>query len=146
MIPRCSRYTLSIDCCRNVETEYFTESIERKAAASFSQGQRPPRYKYRQLFDSQVEVAEAGGIKMYSCDLNESAGETSRGGYFTRGIVKAAYDHEPPTSSHSLFLPMTSAFDSAYAFVQAKSPQQHPQFEPGRRNKYFPMAVYPSLY
>lgn len=146
LLPRCPKYTLSIDCCRNVETEYFAESIERQAAESFSQGQRPPRIKYRQLFDSQVEVAEIGGIKMYSCDLNESAGETSRGGYFTRGLVKSAYDHEPPSNTSNLFLPMTVAFDTAYAYVQAKAPQQHPQLEAGRRNKYFPWAVYPSLY
>lgn len=145
LLPRCPKYTLSIDCCRNVETEYVAESIERKVAASFSQGQRPPRFKYRQLFDSQVEVAEIGGIKMYSCDLNESAGETSRGGYFTRGLVKSAYDHEPPSNASNLFLPMSGAFDAAYTYVETKSPQQHPQFEPGRRNKYFPFAVYPSL-
>jgi len=145
LVPRCSKYTLSIDCCRNVKTEYFAEAIERKAAASFSLIQRPPRYKYRQLFDSRVETAENGGTKMYSCNLNESAGETSRGGYFTRGLVKSAYDSEPSTNTNSLFLPMTGAFDTAYTYVQAKSPQQHPQFEPGRRNNYFPWAVYPSF-
>jgi len=140
--PSCLRSTLSIDCCRNVEEEGIYESALSMLAMDSLRKEATSRIEYRKLFNSGVYEAETGCIRMYSCNIGESADESPSGGFFTRGLVETAAWRIQ--KGKDLILDMHQAFDDAYDYVQRKNPAQHPQLYAGRRKRFFPWAVSPN--
>ena len=138
--PRC---TIVVDACRQVvSAELLTErmmfgSLVTKAAED--------RAAYRELFDRAVLQAERGAIFMYACDIGEAAGESSRsGGYYSQYLVQCSKDwHGNAPSGSSYYFSTWNAHACAAARTTARRGQQRPQYDGGRRNGHFPMAVKP---
>lgn len=129
------------DTCRKVtvlEMEYEVRGF-RNLMAEKRAHFRPDAKKCRELFDKSITEAEKGPITMYSCDLNEAAGESSRGGYFSCGLleISAAWADRGDGS----VLRSNTAFTGAAAYTTNKNPQQHPVQEAGRRLVHLPFAV-----
>ena len=131
------KMTLVIDSCRQVfhTDEMFEDSY---AADSLSKSMRfMDRKAHRDLYDQEVELAPRGIEILYSCDFDESAGESTSGGYFTQGLIRSAgYNN-----NRNGVLSVEKAFEMAKHYVKIKSIQQNPVFEGGRRIKHFPFAV-----
>lgn len=137
--PGNPRSIIIADACRNVTVQEpirFAEDLREMAKAAHLN-----RDRCRRLFDEAVARAERGVIVMYSCDLNESAGESNRGGYFSRALTEYAMGWEDAQQREAL-LTTDSAFESAAVLTTKRQAQQHPQYQPGRRKVHFPFAVH----
>jgi hypothetical protein len=144
--PRSRRHIVVIDACRKVRT--ITETIEKMARAMFaSESLLPDSQKCRELFDSAINDAEEGRIVIYSCQENQSAGEDSKGGVFTRALVQAGESWSVGTHRSQFgrgtraVLGLDIAFEKAKTETYRVNAPQSPTWTPGRRMRHFPFAV-----
>lgn len=137
------RQLLIVDACRSLtefaEEPTLLEGIEK--VASFT-----PSYTQscRRLYDSYISRAEQGRSILYSCSINQSAGESTRGGHFARALVRLATRWaraagRPYTATETLDVP--AAFGPTEQFVYSNHFPQRPIMENGRRRFSFPLAV-----
>ncbi len=141
LLPNTERCTVVIDACRKVMREVFMESYQLSVAEVRKYAEFARTRNFRQEFETLVEKAEKGFVFLYSCNLDEAAGESRRGGYFSRALVEAGKAFGDRNADGSKWYPMNSAFDAAAVTTTGYNPAQHPQFEPGRRLVHFPFAV-----
>lgn len=78
LIPNTKRCTVVIDACRGLAREQVTESIHLSTRVAVKFGEAITK-DYRREFDRRILEAEQGAIFLYSCGVNEFAGETERG-------------------------------------------------------------------
>lgn len=142
--PGTARFTCLIDTCRKVEAAPLVLEA-RKFANAAKALKYDYRWRCRQLFDDALSNSERGTISLFSCDLDEAAGETKEGGYFTSSLLDSANVWKDSLSGGlSSSLDLYSAFTRSVDAVHRTSHnQQHPQFQGGRRLRYFPWAVRP---
>ena len=135
--PKCDRVLMVCDSCRGVER---AKNIKSALAMSNLDGPQQ-RALAKAAFCKSVSAAEKGIIKMFSCGLNESAGETNQGGVFSQSLVHAGIEWASNHSEKNT----PKAFDAFEAFKIAKSKvsdqRQNPEYEGGRRRKHFTWAV-----
>jgi len=141
LIPDSDRATMVVDACRNVMPEIFSESIQLSLNQRMKYAKAMVRRDYRKDFETQVANAEKGYVFLHSCDLDESAGESARGGYFSRFLLEAGAEFAAHNTDGSKWYPMDAAFANAAAATTDRNRTQHPQFEPGRRRVHFPWGV-----
>jgi hypothetical protein len=129
--------TIVIDACREVHV------IKEDITATFAMDELSKRMLYadraahRKLFDDAITSAPMGAEYLYSCNLDEAAGESSEGGYFTQALLRSGKNF----NKKACVLTVDDAFREGKYYVTAKAPQQHPVFEGGRRLTHFPFAV-----
>jgi hypothetical protein len=132
------KITIVVDACR--EVHYLKEDL----SAVFAMDELSKRMlcadkeKYRKLYDEQIEQAPTGAEYLYSCNLNESAGESSQGGYFTQALLRCGEKFDKNNSVYTVH----DAFWCAYVRLSNKASQQNPVFEGGRRLTHYPFAVF----
>lgn len=140
LVPDTDRCSMVVDACRHVMREIFTKSFqfslnEARAYAKFAEAR-----DYRQEFEDAVANAEKGTIFLYGCDLDESAGESETGGYFSRYLVEGGLAYARNRGWDRLYS-TRSAFQFAAEATTGRNKQQHPKYEPGRRLVHFPFGV-----
>lgn len=129
--------TIVIDACREVHL------IQEDLAATFAMDALSKRMLYadraahKRLFDAAIAAAPMGAEYLYSCDLNEAAGESREGGYFTQALLRIGENF----NKKGCVFTVDEAFRAGKYYVTAKAPQQRPVFEGGRRLTHFPFAV-----
>lgn len=139
--PRC---TVVIDACRQlVKGKALLEAFSVKEmvrSAAFRD-----RLAYREVFDSAVAQAERGVIRLFSCSVEESANESpTSGGYYTDALLGCCSKwHDRAEKGKRLYYSVWPAHECAVANTTLRESRQHPEFNGGRRNKYFPLAVKP---
>jgi hypothetical protein len=140
LIPNVERCTIVVDACRNVVSERLLESIEfslaRQKYMKFAEDRNA-----RRDFEVQVAKAEKGYEFLYSCGLNESAGDTPTGGFFSWYLVQGGNEFAQRNEGGKNWYSVKSAFNFAAKKTTERHRPQHPQFEPGRRTEHFPFAV-----
>lgn len=127
-----------VDACRHVEN-VDDRPLLRNAQLREAFERSDFRTRCRALYETRFEATETGRIELYSCALNESAGETRAGGRFTKALIESAA--EWAISGLGLG---DHVIDTRTSFVTARSrvnPRQHPEYWPGRRLHHFPFAV-----
>lgn len=134
----CNREFVVIDACRKVE---HVAEPEKRIFANLSEMEKSgyTRLQCRALFERKVMEAEGGRIEMYSCDLDQAAGESPRGGHFTRALLDGARQW-----ANSLTYSGSHALSTREAFAIAEKgtrKPQRPQYRPGRRLVHFPFGV-----
>jgi hypothetical protein len=130
-----------IDACRNVMPEIFTEAFRLSLLEMKRYAKAAEVRNFRRDFETLVAKAEKGPVFLYSCDLNESAGESARGGYFSRFLLEAGHAFAASNEDGSKWYAVDKAFASAAEATTNRNRTQHPQFEPGRRRVHFPFGV-----
>jgi hypothetical protein len=137
LISQCPRQLVIIDACRTVFRPEPQVKIGGLAEVFKSM---PDAAASRRLFDDLVPRCEAGRIVMYSCGLDESAGEDKYGGYFSRALVDEC--EAACTGSHQqVIVNALNGFQRAEQAMTARHPPQHPEYNGGRRHHHFPLAV-----
>lgn len=144
--PGCRRQVVVVDACRRLVMLETIKRAEHLMAANRAYSvDWMYRYRCRQLFDNETMQAEEGRVLMYSCGINQSAGETEDGGHFSKALVEAPAawrDIHPALTqdvrAKTLEIPL--AFELAKSKVPAP---QEPVLYSGRRIKHFPFAVAP---
>ena len=140
--PDADRATVVVDACRNIMSEAFAEQYSLSASEKANYRKAAETRNFRQEFDLMVQIAESGFEYLYSCNLRESAGESTRtGGYFTRYLLEAGRDYSDNHSQRNSCLHVAKAFEIASAATTRKNSTQHPQLEAGRRRLHFPFAL-----
>lgn len=132
LTPACPRATVVLDSCRGVLAVTFAEALTalHKRAADNT--------RYRDLFDTALEIAEKGACTLYGCAFEQAAQESSAGGDFTQALIRAGENWAGPG-----VFSLRNAFDQAEKVVRGKSKQQTPVSKLGRRLYHFPFAVEP---
>jgi len=139
--PCNDRGVLIVDACRGITPVLVEEkkSFFAKAAASVLPWTRA---KFREYYDLAIAHADKGQSVLYSCNVEESAGDTPSGGLFSRSLIRCADNwgqlHE--TSTNRGVYTVRETFDCAAAATTTRRPQQHPQYNE-RRIRQFPFAV-----
>lgn len=138
--PGNARSLIVVDACRKITTPEPVAKSYRMSLIEATAALHPNNLRCRELFDKTCADTEKGAIFMYSCNLDEAAGESStRGGYFSRGLVDVGEAFAEKRSAGAMRC--NGAFEGASAITKRKSPQQNPQYAPGRRIGHFPFAV-----
>jgi hypothetical protein len=140
--PGCPRVLIVIDACRKIE--YFDEE-KISAKASLKMAETRLRYRYREIYDQALSETERGCITIYSCNLDEAAGEDRRmGGLFSSSLIICGDTwHQSTSYGNESIYTVRDAFNCASRRTNQIMPQQNPQMDAGRRLYYFPFAVKP---
>jgi hypothetical protein len=137
------KQTIILDSCRQIERlEFSADLLERmvKSAARINPD------ACRRSYDKRIEECASAVVVMFACDINETAGEESRGGYYSHNLLHEAekWAQANPVDvnkSHDI-LSVVAAHNAAIPQVRALSGgRQNPQLEKPRAEKYFPFGV-----
>jgi hypothetical protein len=135
-----------IDACRTVPIVELVEKLAARMDEFAKSLTNAYRASCRELYDQAIGSAEAGQSYVYSCSVNEAAGETQNGGDFSRALLRHAeswaeratfYARTRATESLSI----REAFDGAVSVLKSRRSAQTPVLEEGRRLRSFPFAV-----
>ena len=138
--PTNDRLLRIIDCCR--ELRKIDESTQASTALRFLKKSMVDPERLRHFYSEQIASSPKGSITMYSCDINETAGEDSNGGYFSKATVDCANQWAQRYSGKGLaLLDSKRDFDMASITTKSKEPRQNPAYNGGRRITHYPWAV-----
>jgi hypothetical protein len=137
-----------IDACRQLVSSRLDEEERMYKYAAFAAKSVSLGYRQscRALYDQHIMDAPEGRSIIYSCDINQTSGETATtGGHFSSSFVSTA---EVWGEAHkrwggngaSNVLDIPGAFALTEKAMQVYAPQR-PVLEDGRRSKSFAVAV-----
>lgn len=125
---------LLLDCCRTMFTE---QMIKEASNFSFHAGIVSPQA--RTLYDRMIEISERGVISIFSTQNNHAASGTHT---FTQALVQACQYWGATRKTNELHcLTTKEAFQLALPILHANTPEQHPEYQGGRRMHHFPFAI-----
>ena len=142
------RATLLMDSCREMEMLLKADRGGRQKLAAFVEHNLVYRVQCRRMFNAHLEQCSKGTIKLKACSLDETAGEDDQGrfgGHFTNALIAPIETNGTTIAGRmgKAVIDLNDAFTIASLGVQARDPNQHPVFEPGRRTTFYPFSVYP---
>jgi hypothetical protein len=140
LIPVVRKGVLLVDACRTIMGDVIEKGIT--VLGGVRETVDHQRATCRAIFDEQIRRCEEGVVALCSCSPDQGAGESPRGGFFTRGIVEEAENWIEEADSGQV-LSVGAALQRAIPFVQRRNPPQLPEYFPGRRHHHFPFAVSP---
>lgn len=128
--PENKRHLVIVDVCRKLKI------IKSESMRVFSESLYESAYfiDNRKKFDDAVMACAEGRIVAYSCDINQAAGETERGGYFTQSLLSSK-------NLNKNIVSIKDAFDYAQQETYRLNAPQSPVFCAGRRKDFFPFKV-----
>jgi hypothetical protein len=135
---RAKRELVIMDSCREYGGEVITEVVK---AANFSNARMiraEDRFaKAREMFEKAVSQSPEGRTLVYSCSLNQTAGDKFS---FTRFLIS---DAERLAAECKLVQTMSvkDAFDAAATKTLKDNYPQKPVYEGGRRLTHYPFSV-----
>jgi hypothetical protein len=135
-----AKQTLILDCCRVIYDISLPELSKYIFDKTFNQVDSA---NCRLYYDKRIEECPKALTVLYSCDINETAGETSRGGYFTYNFINSSRNWASKEAKGiNPILSVVQAFELASKAVNEVSiGRQNPQLEKPRLEKHFPICV-----
>lgn len=136
--PQNKRHLIIVDVCRGI-----VRLIERQKAVlevdmqSFA---NKAYIDYRKVFDNAVMSSTEGRIVVYSCDINQSAGDDGTGGVFTQELLKSPQQFKPNNGNYGI-VNIEQAFDVAKEMTYKKNAPQSAVLNAGRRRDFFPFSI-----
>lgn len=139
------RHTLILDCCREVARP-ISLSLESVLAKADRMPVALNASECRKYFDQRVQEAGAGLATLYACSVDETADESSDGGFYSSSLIaaSAAWHKESTTDTAKNFsiFSIVKAHEAATSEVAIMSGgRQHPKIERPRSQIVFPFAV-----
>jgi len=137
------KHTLILDCCRQLEPEIIMDSAMEALAKA---AQQIDKSECRKWFEYSIAACSKGLVTMFACDIDETAGETRRGGFYSSALLSEAQSWQLTknidTSKEFLALSVTAAHTRAEQTVKRISGgRQNPVCEYPRVDKQFPFAI-----
>ena len=136
--PRNKRHLVIVDVCRNLvdirkkDTVFTMDSTMESASNQF--------IDHRKIFNNAVMENPEGRIVVYSCDLNQSAGDDGTGGVFTQELLSAPRFLSSASSDVEV-VDISRAFERARQMTYEKNAPQRAVFNAGRRMHFYPFAI-----
>lgn len=137
-----NRSTIIVDTCRNLVKITKKELLKSaNESLDFALESIGTNINHREVFNSEVMNCSEGRIVLYSCDINQSAGDDGDGGVFTQNLLHspAAIVNMNRFSYTPLYL--DSAFELAKEKTLAENYPQRPVINAGRRRDFYPFAI-----
>lgn len=133
LITPTDRQLIMLDCCRiktrTLVEDSFIKSFSIESSSNIS------RDVYRMIFDNKLSESVQDLIKVYSCDIDETARDLGRkGGLFSKSLIDSADGRE----DLSIFKTFSKAKD--IVITQSRN-KQHPQIEKPRSGTSFPFYI-----
>ena len=137
------KQTVILDCCRVLEKEYVMDSAFAKSGG-YRNALDP--VDCRRFFDMRIDECQPGLVVLHSCGFNETAGESSRGGWYSLALIEGAGDWEKEREiklpENLSLLSVMRAHERADSIVRRESGErQHPNAEYPRTELHFPFAI-----
>lgn len=134
------KHTVVADTCRVLHGAVLKKAMEAVAldSSNFSESNA------RQIFDAHLALCPIGLVELYSCNLNETAGESaSDGGRYTSSLIAAAGDwkRQVTRTAQHVYSIKNAHDDAAKKVVLLSGGRQNPQSNYPRSSPYFPFAV-----
>lgn len=136
--PQNKRHLIIVDVCRGI-----VRLIERQKAAldaAMESFANKAYIDYRKVFDNAVMSSTEGRIVVYSCDINQSAGDDGTGGVFTQELLKSPQQFKPTNGNYGI-VNIEQAFDVAKKMTYKKNAPQSAVLNAGRRRDFFPFSI-----
>lgn len=139
LYPGNLRATVLVDACRGLTVRMFHEALEARAKA-LKYARSEERYRCRLRFDQAVAACDAGPVWLYSCRVNESAGDTPMGGVFTTSMIRTSRALIEAMAVVKV-IDVAMSFNAAATATNRFMAQQHPEFVSPPRTDFYPFAV-----
>lgn len=139
--PKNKRHTVIADVCRQlvaIPTKKVLKSLSENLYASLDS---LTTVNFRQVFDENVLHAAEGRIEIYSCDINQTAGDPGTGGVFTQALLESVQSIHNKNYRGYTIVSLEQAFLIAQKDTQRNNSPQSPVMNAGRRQIFFPFAV-----
>lgn len=134
------KHSVILDCCRAVVEEELLEHAREDGTILFER--EINRETARKRFDEAVSRCSSGQIILYSCDLEETAGDDSRNGGVYSHALRTAADAWSKSRSDEEYASIVAIHNTASVKVRNLSGgRQNPQICKPRTTRYFPFAV-----
>lgn len=136
--PQNKRHLIIVDVCRGI-----VRLLERQKAvlkAVMESVANEAYIDYREIFDIAVMSSTEGRIVVYSCDINQSAGDDGTGGVFTQELLKAPEQFKPKNGDYGI-VNIEQAFAVAKKMTYKKNAPQSAVLNAGRRRDFFPFSI-----
>ena len=136
--PKNKRHLVVVDVCRGIVKveERFKTFIE----SSMFNRTYDSFVDYRKVFDHAVMQCTEGRIVVYSCDINQSAGEDRKGGIFTQQLLNTSKNFKRNGGSYAI-VDINQAFEVAKKETYDKNAPQSAVMYAGRRRDFFPFSI-----
>ncbi len=137
------KQSLILDCCRVITQEVILAKIL-EASKRLTQSFNPA--DCRLYYDKRIEECPKSLTVLYSCDIDETSGDTSKGGVFTYNLIESSREwisqKNTDTSKAFAILSIVSAFENTERIVKEISGnRQNPRMEKPREGPYFPFCI-----
>jgi hypothetical protein len=137
------KQTLILDCCREIHSEPVKKMFE-CAFEKMSSQIHPEDCRF--FYDNQIIKCANSIIVLYGCDINETAGESLSGGYFSYRLINSSKEWASrkviDTTKQCSILSMVEAFETTDVLVKEfTDKRQNPQIEKPRSEIYFPFCI-----
>lgn len=136
--PQNKRHLVIVDVCRTLVKELDRQSAlyESRIYNSINKSY----IDYRKVFENAVMQTTEGRIVVYSCNINQTAGDDGKGGVFTQELLKSHNNFRPNGSLYRI-VDIEQAFAVAKEKTFEKNAPQTAVINAGRRRDYFPFAI-----
>ncbi len=136
-----NRSTIIVDTCRNLVKVTKKELLKALNESLGFAMESASNINFREAFNTEVMNCSEGRIVLYSCDINQSAGDDGSGGVFTQNLLNSSnaitntnlYSYTP--------LYLDAAFEFAKEKTTAENYPQRPVMNAGRRRDFYPFAI-----
>lgn len=137
--PQNKRHLVIVDVCRGIVK--LEKRYETFIEASMMKRAFDSVVDYRKIFDDAVMRCTEGRIVVYSCDINQSAGDDGTGGVFTQELLKAPKSFQPKNGERYGIVNIQKAFDVAKDKTYVRNAPQSAVMNAGRRMDFFPFSI-----
>jgi len=139
--PRNRRHFAVVDTCRTLVVIQDLVEVQSRMCALANAKTFMSRAAVRAKFDEAVQAAEEGRVVVYSCKINQSAGDPpGLGGIFTSALIGEA-GRMAIAATPGQVLSIPEVFAAAAAVTTRKNYPQQPELDEGRRRRSFPFAI-----
>jgi len=138
LFPTVRRCTILVDVCRNIvhimkafsKAEFYTEAIKRRDGLYLT------REEYRNKYDRTIINCPENRIIMYSCNIDQTAGDDGDGGVFSNNMLNTV-----KCDNRGSVIDILTAFNFAKIKTLQDHYPQNPQINYGRTREFFPFGL-----
>ncbi|PNH99248.1 caspase family protein [Vibrio diazotrophicus] len=140
--PKNKRHLVVVDACRGIVR--INEDLQKMALNAKSESMMfgsVSNVDFRAEFDNAVMAAPEGRIVMYSCDIDQTAGDHGEGGVFTQSLLRSPAYFNNANSYGCTVVDCNESFNIAKTVTYKQNAPQSPVLDAGRRMKFYPFSI-----
>ncbi|MDI7211850.1 caspase [Leptospira santarosai] len=133
--PTTTKSLIIIDVCREV-VRVNKVVLDYSESFPFSKSMGISREEYRKRYENSIISNPEGRITLFSCDLNQAAGDNGDGGVFSNNLL-----YSVSNDRQGNVISVDKAFDFAKEKTLKENFPQSPTIDAGRRKHFYPFGL-----